>query len=376
MTQTIFSERQKAVVAAALTSLSLVAMVALGTWMMLAVLRFFAFFSNVFMPLAVAAILATLMKPLHRRLSAATGYPVVATALTLAALALPVIFTSFYFGAMLLSQLASLLQEIPVWASNVAAWIRIKAPVLQELAEQHGLRERAATLLEEQASMMAGAVGSMVQSMLTTGSAFFRSLAGLAGWLVLPVYVAFLLQAPTMTGKDIERLLPFLRPETKTSVVYLATEFAGIMVSFFRGQLIIALLQGLLFAVGFTLVGLPHGMVLGLILGLLNIVPYLGNMIGVAVLIPLAWFHPEGGTGLLVAVAVVFTLVQVIEGYVLTPRIMGQTTGLHPMAIIVAILFWGAALDGLLGMILAIPLTAFLVVFWRLLKTRYIKEWI
>jgi predicted PurR-regulated permease PerM len=73
---------------------------------------------------------------------------------------------------------------------------------------------------------------------------------------------------------------------------------------------------------------------------------------------------------------VVFTLVQLIEGYFLTPRIMGDRTGLHPMAIIVAVFFWGSALSGILGMILAIPLTAFGVVFWRLAKEKYIKEWV
>jgi predicted PurR-regulated permease PerM len=68
--------------------------------------------------------------------------------------------------------------------------------------------------------------------------------------------------------------------------------------------------------------------------------------------------------------------VQLIEGYVLTPRVMGQRTGLHPMAIIVAVFFWGSALDGILGMILAIPLTAFLVVLWRRAKEKYIEEWV
>ena len=62
------------------------------------------------------------------------------------------------------------------------------------------------------------------------------------------------------------------------------------------------------------------------------------------------------------------------ESYFLTPRIMGNRTGLHPMVIIFALFFWGTALGGILGMVFAIPLTAFLVVFWRLLKSKYIKE--
>jgi len=75
-----------------------------------------------------------------------------------------------------------------------------------------------------------------------------------------------------------------------------------------------------------------------------------------------------------VLVLAVFGLVQTIEGYLLTPRIMGDRTGLHPMVIIVAIFFWGTALSGVLGMILAIPLTAFLVVFWRLAREKYVGE--
>jgi predicted PurR-regulated permease PerM len=84
--------------------------------------------------------------------------------------------------------------------------------------------------------------------------------------------------------------------------------------------------------------------------------------------------QPGGGWDRVGFVLIVFAIVQLIEGYLLTPKIMGQRTGLHPMAIIVAIFFWGAALSGILGMILAIPLTAFLVVFWRLAKEKYVSE--
>lgn len=90
--------------------------------------------------------------------------------------------------------------------------------------------------------------------------------------------------------------------------------------------------------------------------------------------IPLAFFQEGGGLALAFWAVVVFTVVQLIESYLLTPKIMGDQTGLHPLAIIVAIFFWGTALQGIMGMILAIPLTAFLVVFWRLAREKYIQE--
>jgi predicted PurR-regulated permease PerM len=88
--------------------------------------------------------------------------------------------------------------------------------------------------------------------------------------------------------------------------------------------------------------------------------------------LPLAYLQQGGGLVLLFLALLVFILVQLIESYLLTPRIMGRSTGLHPLIIIIAILFWGKALGGILGMVLAIPLTAFFVVVWRLVRRKYL----
>ena len=113
------------------------------------------------------------------------------------------------------------------------------------------------------------------------------------------------------------------------------------------------------------------GLIIGLIVGVFNIVPYLGTIVGLAVTLPLAFLQPEGGWRLVGLVLLVKIFVQAIEGWVLTPKIMGDRTGLHPITIIVAIFFWGTAFNGVLGMLLAIPLTAFFVTAWRLAKRKY-----
>jgi predicted PurR-regulated permease PerM len=130
--------------------------------------------------------------------------------------------------------------------------------------------------------------------------------------------------------------------------------------------------MGALLAVGFTLIGLKFGLVIGLFVGVLNIVPYLGSIIGIAITLPLAFLQPAGGWQLVGLVVLVKVIVQTIEGWFLTPKIMGERTGLHPVTIIVAIFFWGTAFDGILGMLLAIPLTAFFVTAWRLAKHKYL----
>jgi predicted PurR-regulated permease PerM len=191
---------------------------------------------------------------------------------------------------------------------------------------------------------------------------------------VVPIYLFFLLESKRNFSRDFREQLTFLPPVVREDVVFLTREFAGIMVSFFHGRLLIGLIMGVLQAIGFMAIGLQGGFVLGLFFGLLNLVPFLGVILGLVVILPVAYIQPDGGWVLLMEAGAVFAVVQVAEAYYITPKIMGERTGLHPMVIIVSIFFWGQALHGLLGIILGVPLTAFLVVAWRLLKTKYLPQ--
>ena len=236
--------------------------------------------------------------------------------------------------------------------------------------------QRIRTALSDNSDSLFKGLKVFAASTFAAGAGLMQRLGALAGWAVAPVYFAFFLVAPSFDSKQLESLMPFLKKDRREDVVFLITEFIHIVVIFFRGQLVISFLQGVLYAIGFSLIGLKFGFALGLVLGLLNIVPYLGAMVGFVVTLPLAYFQPEGGWSLMVAVGVVIGVVQAIESYLLTPKIMGDATGLHPMVIIVAMFFWGTAFGGIMGMIMAIPLTAFGVVFWRLAKEKYIEEWV
>ena len=145
------------------------------------------------------------------------------------------------------------------------------------------------------------------------------------------------------------------------------------MQSFFRGQLLIAAIMGLLLGTGLKIAGVKFGFMLGFSAGLLNIIPYFGTIIGLGTILPMAFFQ-EGGGIILCAVALgIFIVVQLIEGYILTPKIMGDKTGLHPTIIIFSVFFWGTALNGILGMILAIPFSAFVVAAYPTLQ-RWMAE--
>jgi predicted PurR-regulated permease PerM len=251
---------------------------------------------------------------------------------------------------------------------------QLKWPQLAEFISGGDLEAVVKNTVQEQSREIATQLKGVLMPVVAAGAGFFRFVAGALGWFVLPVYLAYFLMADPV-GKEsrLEDQLSFLKPDTRKDVVYLSREFISVLLAFFRGQFLIAFIEGIIFAIGFVIGGLNYGLLLGLLLGLLNIVPYLGTFVGLAAMLPLAFSQEGGGIGLVVWVLAVFVAVQTLESYVLTPRIMGERTGLHPVTIIVAMFFWGTALGGIGGMLLAIPLTAFLVVFWRLLKEKYIK---
>ncbi|MDD4175389.1 MAG: AI-2E family transporter, partial [Kiritimatiellae bacterium] len=251
-------------------------------------------------------------------------------------------------------------------------------PDLQAFLTKYGLEEKIPLLADPHAFIASLAeqisFNDVGGKALSVGMGAIRYVASLVGWLVVPVYLIYFLTAQPFSGRNAETFLPFLKPATRRDVTYLIDEFFTIIVAFFRGQLTIAFIQGLLLGTGFWLVGLPYGFLIGLTLGCFNLVPYLGNIIGLAVTLPMAFFGEGGSLVRLVLVLAVFCAVQVLDGYFITPRIQGKKTGLSDPAIIFSLLFWGVVFRGLLGVLLAIPLSAFIVVVWRLLKNKYIKE--
>ncbi len=375
------SKRQKTTIAAAATVLAatiLLAAVALLLW---GVGNFLGRFSNVFLPLAVAGVVALILKPYFSWILRYLRHPPLALLALFVALLLPLAGLMWFLGDRIVDQVSDLAASLPgIWAGieeDVSELVEEHLPTIEAWWSKHKLEVEGA--VKDGADRLLGGLRQIGDVGLSALARLFGAVGGvvgaLVGWVVLPVYVAFfLLIEPRRVEGWSDWALPFFKPETRRDVHYLVHEFVEIVVAFFRGQLLIALVQGVLFAIGFSIVGLRWGLILGLVLGFLNIIPYLGSLVGLGVALPLALFQEGGGLKTVLWVMVVFTIVQMIEGYLLTPKIMGEQTGLHPMVIIIAIFFWGSALSGILGMVLAIPLTAFFVSVWRLAREKYISE--
>ena len=369
------STSQRRVVGFALSMLALLGTAALFIIGFVILGRMASFFSGVLWPLACAGVLALILRPVveiaeHRfkirRLAAVIvlyGLFIIALAGVLVLLVPPVV-----------DQILDFIAYAPTLWDNIWAYGTRVYPewivLIQQQLDNPAVRKIAGSLSDELNTLVSHALPSLKAA----GIGALGIFAFVAHLAIVPIYLFFFLLSRTAPTSNLAEHLTFLSVSVRDDIVFLVTQFIDIIVSFFRGQLLISLLMGILFAIGFSLVGLKFGMAIGLALGFLNIIPYLGTMTGLAVALPLAFFQPGGGWKLVLLVLVAQSIVQLIESWFLTPKIMGDRTGLHPVTIIVAIFFWGTAFGGVLGMLFAIPLTAFFVTLWRLLRIKYFSS--
>ena len=179
---------------------------------------------------------------------------------------------------------------------------------------------------------------------------------------------------PEVHGRDCVRQMPFLKESTRDFVSAQIDSFFEIVVTFLQRQVVICLIEGALYGLGFMLVGLPYGFVIGFLLGAINLVPLLGTVCCLPVALLLAFFGDGGSVLRLVGVTCVWACGQFADGYAITPLVQGNRTGLGFAGVIFSFVFWSAVFQSFLGLLLAIPLSAFCLVLWRAVKERYIKE--
>lgn len=337
------------------------------------ILRLFGYvlstFSTVLWPLVTAIILGLIMQPVVDFLSAKlrigkgpacviTFVIFTAAIALLAALTLP----------KMISQTVELVQAginaAPELIQHGADFISEKFPETKG-SIQARVAELQNVLTHELSLESAGdSLKKLLSAAKSLTGGIIALIAAVTAFAVTPIYLFYLLKGNYNFLQKLESNLPFLSPSMRDDIIFFVRKFTEILTSFFRGQLVIAVIMGLLYGTGLTIAGVKFGFLLGIFAGFLNIVPYLGTIIGLSTILPTAFFQTGGGLILAAVALAIFIAVQMLEGYVLTPKIMGDRTGLHPTVIIFAVFFWGVAFGGILGMIMAIPLTAFIVTVW------------
>lgn len=208
---------------------------------------------------------------------------------------------------------------------------------------------------------------SMVSGWLQRG--LFRLVdvtASLLDLLLIPFFVYYLLADYGAMRVHLDRLIP---PRYRAVTSTLISQINSVISSYVRSQLVIALVMGVLYAIGFMIVRVPLALSIGLLSGALNFVPYLGTLTGLA--LSLSFVALDGGGWARIAgVVVVFIIVQSVEGYYLTPKLLGGRLNLHPLWVLIGLVI-GGNLFGILGIILAVPVIAVAKVVLNFLEELY-----
>ena len=211
-----------------------------------------------------------------------------------------------------------------------------------------------------------GVVGTILSQVTQSGFAFLGAV-GVVG--LTPVVAFYIMRDWDDIVLQIREMVP---REIEPTFVKLCTECDEVLGAFLRGQLLIMFLLGCIYAIGLYMVGLDLAILIGMLSGLASIVPYLGFFVGIIAATIAALFQFQEPIYLLY-VAMVFGVGQALEGWVLTPWLVGDKIGLHPVAVIFAVLA-GGQLFGFVGILLALPVAAVIMVFVRHLHGSYIQS--
>ncbi|MGA0845845.1 MAG: AI-2E family transporter, partial [Luteolibacter sp.] len=358
--------------------------------------RLFGFLQPVLVPLLVAGIVAYVLEPVVRlferrgmsRLGAVLA--VFAAMLSAVILLLAAIIPGLQRGH------ESFLQMLPNRGESAQPLTVVLAQELGELRRQHEGNAIAWLLTETDAagdpvihdpeSAAADDIQSFVRSRggrilfdykevifdklrqwVSAGSTRLVGFIGLVlGMIMVPVYLFFFLKDSAAIRDHWHDYVPLKKSAFKSGLVETLQEINGYLISFFRGQVLVAVIDGLLVGLALTLFGLPYGFVIGVFMALLGVIPYIGNILCLIPACVIAWLHARGGgapfdlspAAYLACVIGIFVIVQQINSLLTAPKIVGDSVGLHPLTVIFSMLFWSLVLGGFVGALLAVPLTA------------------
>jgi predicted PurR-regulated permease PerM len=189
----------------------------------------------------------------------------------------------------------------------------------------------------------------------------------LVGFVLVPVYLFYFLLEKHGINKHWTDYLPITESKAKEELVFVLKAINECMIVFFRGQVLVALCVGVLLTIGYLILGLNYAILIGAIAATLGVIPYLGAITAFLLAVTIAavqfgdWTHPLYVVG-------IASVVKLLEDFVISPKIIGDRAGLHPLTIIIAVLIGAKLLGGILGALIAVPLTATL----RTVMFRYV----
>lgn len=318
--------------------------------------------SPVLMPFFAAALLAYLGDPLADRLEKKMPRSVAVTIVFI------VLFVSLTIMVVLVLPL--LVQQISYLVSNMPAFIdNIQQNVVPMLAQKMGVDpalidfNAIKKLFTEHYAQAGGLFSQLVASLAASGIALIAVVANL---VLIPVVTFYLLRDWDHIVLRIDELLP---RKIQPVIAKLAKESDDVLAAFLRGQLLVMLVLGVVYSSGLWFIDLDLALLIGMLAGLVSFVPYLGFIVGILAASVAVLFQTHD-LMMLIPVFITFGIGQALEGMLLTPLLVGDRIGLHPVAVIFAVLA-GGQLFGFVGILLALPVAAVLAVLLRHIHGEY-----
>jgi predicted PurR-regulated permease PerM len=324
--------------------------------------------SSVLLPFVAGMAIAYFLDPVADWLEARGISRWLATTLVLALFSVLLIAFLLLLIPVLQNQVVGFASRLPGYVDGLRATL---VPLVGDTAERLGidLAADARAAVGDAARGVLNVFGRILDRLWSGGMALFNILSML---VITPVVAFYLLRDYDLIVAKVDHWLPRRQAAT---IRDLLGQIDDVMAGFIRGQGTVCVLLALYYGISLSLVGLEFGLVIGLISGLVSFIPFIGALLGLllSALTALTQFLPDGDLIRLGAVGVIFVVGQFLEGNILTPRLLGDHLGLHPVWIVFA-LFAGGALFGFVGVLLAVPAAAAIGVLVRFGIQRYLDS--
>lgn len=397
------SDFQRRTLWAAITGLSLVVIAALICGFILGMGYLFVALEAVLLPLIIAGILAYLLHPLVIIIQKRIKKRVLSILIVLASAASIIAGFAYTIIPPLIEQTGALIenrQEIYTQAIATSKDLLDK-PLIQhgvdmlyekaisEQAEEQQSSSSAASPAASSASASLSypdklnAILSSHTDLITTkllqwlsaGSKLLTSITTIIiGAVMVPVFLFYFLLESEQISRNWHDILPLRHSAFRVELIGTLQDINNYIISFVRGQMLVSLIDGFILGIALKIMGLPYAITIAAAAAVLGIIPYIGTIITSLPALLIAWFTWQDPS-YLIATACIFICVNQFDGWVIQPRIIGKNVGMHDMTIMFSVLFWSIVLGGIVGALLAVPLTASLkVIFSRYVWPSVTKE--
>jgi predicted PurR-regulated permease PerM len=323
-------------------------------------LLFLVAVSDILLPFVIGVLVAYLLNPLVEKLTKFVRSRTLASVVVLCAFIAIVALLAIYLLPYIYDQLQQLAVKIPSYINHIIETYQPRIDALSERLESfypEGRKPDLAVVQNVSSSVMAWIAG-LLKSVVTSGVNMVNLLSLI---FISPIVSLYLLKDWHAILTKLSSLLP---KKHKKTVMGLVREMDGMIAAYLRGMLMVAVILAVFYATGLGLAGLNYGVPIGIVTGFLSFIPYVGVLIGVVVSMIVAVFQYSHEWMPILTVLLVFGVGQFIEGNFITPKIVGESLGLHPVWIIFALLSGGVLL-GFVGVVLAVPVAAIIGVLTR-----------